>query len=232
MKRIFLIISVLILSVSCTKEETGLDVSITGFVRLVSVTGEHVTREGITVAIQGNNTRAETDENGKYLFTGLKAATKYAFDFSEPGYGNKCTEPRSFIGNQRPGFINPVFLFQQPSIVLENPVIRRRIGSIEITGSITPVKKYGISAYIGDSSNVSAENSDYSSPVVIYSSDLNHTLINLAYSTSHMTYPAGTEVYVALYFFNGFEETTFWDPGEKRYRRTSETKAAVLKFIF
>lgn len=229
MKRIILVTSILLFSLSCSKEEKGLEVSVTGFVRLVTETGEQVSKNGIRVNIPENHDWTETDEKGKYLFTSLKAATNYSFEFTEPGYGYKCTAQKSFIGNQKPGFIDPVLLYQQPSVMLENAVVRRQNGSVELTASVRASNHLGLMVFFNDSNSISEKDFDYSNTYIYNSSGM--TSINLAFSTMHMSYTAGTEIYLAIYLFNAFEEQ-YYNPVEKTSGRTSLKKAAILKFTF
>jgi hypothetical protein len=208
-KYIPLLIVCLIVS-SCTKDEKGLDVSITGFVNMIDDYGFNVyDRSNVKVSIQDTiDTIANTttDINGKYLFTGLKAGSLYNISMSKQDYGKITAYGNEFIGDQKPGLISTVTLYKIPSYDLTNATLESEpSGEIFINLLFTETDICAIGAYINDSSNVSDSHYDYSSR---FSYTGGPKMTNFWFSTlPSINYSPGTTMYVAIYVFN------YYDPG-------------------
>lgn len=228
MKKYIILIIIFTLAISCTKEETGLDVSITGFVRLINQNGlDLFEKNDVKVSIQGTSHYAQTDKNGKFLFEGLKAGSPYSFDFSKDGYGTKGIGKYKFIGNQKPGLISTVTLYQMPEVVMQSASIEYVNKFISISGQITPVNNHKLQAYANDSINVSESHYDYSSYQYSVTGGINITSFSISIPMTQNTYKPGTVIYVAIYFYNYYEEN-YWDQEKLLWRRSSAKKVGVV----
>jgi hypothetical protein len=228
MKKYIILLTVLTLAISCTKEEEkGLDVSMTGFVKLINESGtELFERNGVKVTIQGSSTYTQTDKNGKFLFTGLKAGSPYSFDFSRDGYGTRSVTNYRFIGDEKPGLIGTVTLYQIPSIELKSASIQYQNNTISVSGQITPTVNFTTMAFANDSANVSDTHYDYWSGGYTYSGGFSS--FQLSVQLTNNTYTPGTTIYVAVYFYN-YYDGGYWDSEKNLTIRSSAKKAGTLK---
>jgi hypothetical protein len=210
MKKYLPLLIVCLIVSSCTKDEKGLNVSITGFVNIINDYGLNVyDRSNVKVSVQDTiDTIATTttDINGKYLFTGLKAGSSYNIGITKENYGTITSYNNEFIGDQKPGLISTVTLYKIPSYELTNATLESEpSGSIFINLLVTETNVCAIVAYANDSSNVSDSHYDYSRSL-LYTGGTK--LTNFWFSMfPSVNYSPGTKMYVAVYFFN------YYDPG-------------------
>jgi hypothetical protein len=228
MKKINIFLMLLLLVAACTKEDKGLNVSVTGFVRLIDQEGYQVyDRNNVKVSLQGSTISTQTDQNGKFLFTGLEAGKEYGFDFSKDSFGTVSFSGYKFIGDAKPGLISNVTLYQIPQIELISATLSYSNNYIEINGKISQTNSFSIMAYANDSSNVSDSHYDYVSYSNYYQGT-NFTTFFISIPVTNNTYPAGTVVYVGVYFHN-FYENGYIDPKTNRAVHSSSVKAGTLQ---
>ncbi len=228
MKKTIILLTIIALSVACTKKEIWPTVSVTGFVKLVDESGTEVfDRNDITVAIKGSSSYTKTDKNGKYVFTGLQAGTSYSFDISKDGYGTASSFGYKFIGDQKPGLISTTTLYQVPTIELQSATIQYLDDVITISGQITPTNSFKIVAYANDSAAVSDTHYDYYSGSSIYTG-FGYSSFQIGIPLNNSNYFPGTTVYVAVYFYN-VSDNGNWDSEMNNYKYSSGKKAGLLK---
>lgn len=227
MNKYIILLIVITLSISCTKEERGLDVAITGFVKLIDEGGvELFEKNDVKVTIQGTSGYVNTDKNGKFLFTGLNAGTPYGFDFSKDGYGTVSSGNYKFIGDQKPGLISTVTLYQMPEIELKSASLQYLNNTITIMGEISQTDFYKVRAFADDSANVSDSYYDYAS--YSYSaSGMGFTNFQLSISLMNNNYSPGTTIYIAVYFYN-YYDNGYWD-SDKKLKYSSAEKVGTLE---
>ncbi len=196
---------VFILSLSCSKDEKGLKISITGFVDLIDESGNDLfKKDSIRVTVQGENISAITDQNGKYLFTGLEAGKLYSFDYTRVGYSSKSVLNQQFIGEGRPGLIGTVTLYQFPTTKLLNDTIENIGDYLYITGQTDSFNNLAVNVFLNDSDDVSLTHFDYQSYYHLISG-YNMTYFNTYITIPQNSYPTGTTLWLAIYFYNYYE---------------------------
>lgn len=218
----FLIIALTL--ISCKKEQVGLDVSVTGFVRLIDQAGQNVERNGVTVKIHDNPVSTLTDINGKFVFDHLKAATNYRFDFEHDGYGSKTSDQYSFIGEQNPGVIRAVTLYEQPSVEILTTKTEKINSSVLISGTLSEASNLCITGYPGLSPDVTDIKYYKTAGTINFYSTNGKTF---SFHLSTLNLPTGT-LYLALYLSNYYENPEY-DPILGISRRSSAKKAVVLQ---
>jgi hypothetical protein len=228
MKKIYIFLMLLLLIAACTKEDKGLNVSITGFVKLIDLDGSQVyDRHNVQVSIQGSTLSAQTDQNGKFLFTGLDAGKEYGFDFSKDSFGTVSTLGYKFIGDAKPGLISSITMYQIPQIELISATLSYSNNTIYINGTISETNYFSVRAYANDSSNVSDSHYDYSSYANYYAGT-NFTTFFIGIPLDNNYYPAGTLIYVGVYFHN-YSDNGYTDPKTNQMVYSSSVKAGTLQ---
>jgi hypothetical protein len=228
MKKYLLIFTAITLTLSCTKKEIGKDVSVTGFVKVINEAGSELfDRQDIKVTLKGGTATTYTDTNGKFLISGLNAGTSYGFDISKDGYGTVSTSNFSFIGDEKPGFIGSLTLYQTPTIELLNASLQYQNGVIFITGQITKTNQFRTISYANDSADVSDLHYDYGS-YLSGASGSTYSSFQAGISLTNNTYKPGTTLYIAVYFSNLYDDG-YYDRERGIYIRSSAKKAGVLK---
>lgn len=122
LKNIALFLSILIVF-SCS-EETVYDLptgQLLGYVSLNKITDTGDGDSGVKVTVEGSDPEIEvsTDSTGKYIINDLEAGT-YNFIFSKEGYGTYKMYGEKFIGGDKPGVLDPVYLSEYSDIVLDS----------------------------------------------------------------------------------------------------------------
>ena len=228
MKKYIVLLAAAALAIACTKEESGLNVSITGFVKLVDTSGvELIDKKDIKVSVHGSSTSTKTDMYGKFLFTGLKAGAVYAFDYYQEGYGTVAYGNYCFVGNQKPGLAGNVTLYQQPKVDLLSSSVSYDGSTIIVQAKTTPTRRLRMCGYVNDSANVSDSHHDYES--YFYSiSGYDVTSFYYTIPLSNTSYKPSTTIYVAIYFYNSFDGG-YYDLDKKKWLYPSSKEAGVLK---
>jgi hypothetical protein len=224
------ILVVLLIFSSCTKtEEDGLDVTVTGFIKLIDYNGlEVIDKSGANINIYGSSETKTTDSNGKFVFSGLNAGTTYKFNYSKNNYGTKnMAESGTFYGDQTSGLLNTVTLYQKPDVNFKEATVSYNNSSITIYSTIANSSYFACVAFAKDSSNVSDTNYDYSSSYYYYAGT--YTNIGNSISLTGNNYPAGTTIYIALYFFNYYEDYYYWDNEFNTFRITSGNNVGIYQ---
>lgn len=228
MKKYVLIFTAIILTLSCTKKEIGKDVSMTGFVKMITESGtELFDRQDIKVTVKGGSASTYTEPNGKFLFSGLNAGTPCGFDISKDGYGTVSTGNFSFIGDEKQGFIGFYTLYQTPTVELLSATLQYLNGAIYITGQITKTNQFRTIFYANDSADVSNLHYDYTSSSYGASGGTYTSFQNGIWIINN-TYKPGTTLYIAVYFINLYDNG-YYDPETGAFIHSSSKKAGVLK---
>ncbi len=224
----YLILLAITLAAACTKKEIWPSVSVTGFVKLINENGlELLDKNDVIVTIKGSSSYVKTDKNGKYLLTGLKSETSYSFDISKDGYGTASTVDYKFIGDQKPGLINTITLYQEPTIELQSASLQYLNNVITITCQISPTNRFRTMAFANDSADLSDTHYDYNSSDYFYSG-INYTSFQVSISLENNKYKTGNIIYVAIYFYN-YYDSGYWDSETNKTRLSSANKEGVFK---
>ncbi len=221
----------LFILISCSKVETGLNISITGFVRLYQEDGKELfNRANVTASVEDSAIVSQTNSDGKFTIDGLSAGKIYSVNIEKEGYGIVTRSGIQFVGNQEPGFIGINNLYQYPSILLKSCTLIYSNERINVTGLISQTDHYLVMCFVNDSADVSSSHYDFKSygsnsmiPAQTYVMD-NIQLNNTAYI-------AGTKLYVAVYFYNPYEPSSY-DYNTHLSYYTSGKKAGVFNLIF
>lgn len=229
MKKYILLLVIAALAIACTKEESGLNVSITGFVSLVDTSGvEVIDKKDVTVNIHGASTSTKTDKYGKFLFSGLKAGAVYSFDYSKEGYGRVVDGTYRFVGDQKPGLARTIKLYQQPKTEMLSSTISCNGSGIAVYPKTTRAELLRIFGYVNDSPDVSDLNYDYCQEIYSGHGLVDASLYYDRISLANTNYKPGTTVYVAIYFLNYYDQG-YYDLDKNMTLYSSAKKAGVLK---
>ena len=231
MKKYLLIITAVILAISCSKTEQGINVSVMGFVNLVDTSGNNVSdAENVKVAIAGTSTSVLTNTYGKYEFTQLEPGTAYSFQFSKYGFGDQSSGSYRFVGPGEPGLVNTQIMYQVPEIKVISDSVRydNTYQAVFVYVTIAGSYAYKFNAYAKNSPDVSENNYDRTYyGIGVWGLPSNTISYQIPMSSSF--YPSGTKVYVALYFYNYYEQGIF-DQSKNTTVYTSGHKVGVLEF--
>jgi len=218
-------IFLLFILVSCTKVETGLNISITGFVRLIQEDGkEQFNRDSASVSVKESTIISQTDSNGKFTINDLIAGKTYSVRIEKEGYGIATHTGIQLVGDQEPGFIGIINLYQYPSIQLSSATLSYAYQSIQINGVISESDDFLAMCYLNDSEDVNESHYDLTSG--IHSMVWNETHLSVSVPINN-TYIPGTKLYVAVYFYNPNEPSSY-DYNTHLYYYTSGKKAGVF----
>jgi len=203
---------------SCTKE-TGNNISIVGFVKLVDENGvELINREGVFVKAKTASSSGTTDLNGRFQLNKLVAGNVYSLEFSKESYGTVSTNTPKFVGDQKPGLISNVTMYQIPTASLINPSIQNQNNVLTVKGEVSPFRDnyLYVMAYANDSLEVSETHYDYKTW------DFNpagggtyQNPFSLNIYLDNNTYVAGTTLYISIYFYNPLDYGSVRSSGKK-----------------
>lgn len=208
---IFIILSVLI--VSCTEKETGLEFSAMGFVRLYGEDGNEIyDRKDIKVSAEGNSKTTYTNENGKYLISGLDVSKSYDFEIFKDSFGIKTIKNIRFIGEGYPGLINTTNLYKIPTYEITGIVIETNTEYFTINGTTTKTNSYSIIVFMNDSSNVSNTKYDYYNNYKTSFYDIGMINFSMNIPLYEIEYLPGTTLYLVIYLYNYDETKNYYDP--------------------
>ena len=233
MKTCFQMILFTIFFISCSKVENGLDVSVTGYVRLFGEKGSEIfNRQDVRVSEKGTSIETFTDENGKYLIAELRAGNRYNFEFSKDSFGTKKINDIQFIGEGKPGLLNTISLYGIPSYELVSATLTYESSRIRVSGITTEADNYKLTAYINDNSNVSDTHYDSYTDYSLMPIGRKFTSLNFFINLYDVNYAPGTTVYIAIYFYNYYEpEYSYYEPDLKAIRLSSGKKASMILLI-
>lgn len=231
--KIIIVSNILLFLIGCNKNEDNvfLEGNIIGFVNLVNETGSEVEdKSGVNVSIEGLNTSANTNENGRFELSNVPAGT-YNIIYNKKGYGSYKRFSFQFIGGNIPAMLYETTLYEQPKIEIQSLDISFTDNVITIAGKITETNHFTVRTFINDSSNVSNENYDYASARYSYSGWTFTQFSQSIYLSETPFYP-GDKVYLVIYFINPNEEWGYYDYEKEKCVYTSYKKASsVIKLI-
>lgn len=190
------------LFISCTKTtEINGSVSIVGLIKLIDENGkDNNHRSGVLVNLKDKDISVYTNENGLFLLSSLSPGVSYKLSYSKEGYGSLSNATGKYIGDQKPGYMGTITLFQIPLVELQNPSIGYSNDFVTITGDLANsdnVCKYQV--YVNDSANVSEVHYDYSVSGLTW---LGSTFFETRVTLNDHKYASGTKIFVAVYFVN------------------------------
>ncbi|MFN8207592.1 MAG: carboxypeptidase-like regulatory domain-containing protein [Bacteroidales bacterium] len=212
---------------SCKTEESGMDVSVVGFVRLYDTIGFLTPiKAGVKVHARNTNKEVHTDENGRFFIQGLKAGEEYTFEFEKDDFGLQITPRLRFIGDEKPGLIEYVNMFQVPDIQISSVTCVKENGYIHMTGKMTPYRTFSIWAFMNDSIDPTNEHYDVKSVhETLYGGGRGE--FDIYIYLDGLSYPSGTTYFISIYFHNAYEEPV-WDYQHNQYRYSSMVKVGEV----
>jgi hypothetical protein len=229
MKKYTILLMIFFLIYSCITEETGLHVSVIGYVNLIDEAGVELLRnDSVQVSIEGSDVVKTTNETGKYIFTGLNAGAHYDFHFVKNGYGSKSILDRQFFGEGKPGLNNTIVLYQIPKNEMLDASVGYNDNSITVSGHTSGNYPFKVLAFANDSAEVSRTHHDFSSDYGQTSPDY----FIVSFSVPENSYISGTILYIAIYFYNQSEFSSGYNYEKWQYdysNLTSGKEAGVLR---
>ncbi|MFO7658663.1 MAG: carboxypeptidase-like regulatory domain-containing protein [Bacteroidales bacterium] len=206
---LFFLLSIII--VSCTEKETGLEFAVMGFVRIFDEDGNEIfDRKDIKVSAIGTSKTAYTNENGKYLISGLNVSKSYNIEINKDSFGNKTYKNIHFIGEGYPGLLNTANLYKIPTYEITGIDIEKNAGSFYINGTTTATKSYSIIVFINDSNNVSNTKYDHKYNYNNLFYEVGMTYFSIFIPLFEMDYLPETTLYLAIYLYNYYETEKYY----------------------
>lgn len=225
MKKIYIPLFILFaIASSCTKEEeTGNTISITGFVSLYDENNIEIPEKGdVKVEVQNTGQSVFTDPYGKYVLSGLQAATSYRIIISKENFGEYFLFSGKHVGDAKPALMSKTILLKLPDNTLDNPVAQYRNDSILISGNVTGIPSYlQCMVFVSSQSEVSDTQYQYSKGWIINAS------FTMPVPLKDNAYAPGATLYVAVYFYHPYAYI-IWDPERIINIKTGGKKVASL----
>lgn len=151
------------LVLSCTDEKVEpLQGDIVGFVKLYDETGKEVAnKSGVRVNLDENR-YTMTTLSGRFEFNNIEAGT-FKLVFEKEGFGTMKKFNFVFTGGNKPGVVSDVDMVKVSGLNLKSYAVDvENEKYVRVSADIDEVKGYGVSFYLGRSSEVSYFNSESS----------------------------------------------------------------------
>ena len=232
------------LIVSCTEGPTQADPlkgSLTLNVRLVDEYGDDLSNHsGVTVAIEGINRTATTDDEGYVTFDNLSAGT-YVIDITRPGFSRERAFGYQFVGGGA-AYIRDVYLAKLPTFTIGALTAEAEAGSgedvLKLTGTISEAapehNRQMLRLYFHMSSTVSSEPGMFlvAGSVGILSPMTDFTVFYPLAALRAAGIAKGTRVYLVAHPMAQWG-TSYFDPIKRDWIETniSSQHSQVLSFI-
>lgn len=235
-----IVLNLFIFLFGCDKSDDNISFSgeIIGFVNLTDNNGVEIEdKSGVKVSIEGTGNSANTDEDGRFELTNVKAGT-YNIIYDKADYGSCKFFSYQFIGGNVPAFIDIKELYELPNVELVNM-------EMEYTDERTVFSDNGINFYFettgsynirftlffNHSADVSKTNYDYKFTYSNSSHSSPLTEFSTYVGIDNSPYSKGETAYIKVYFCNFYEKNMLYGYDIEDYKYTSYKEASdVIKF--